>query len=275
MSNKILVLGGTGKTGRRIAQRLTELKIPHAIGSRNADPPFDWDNPLTWEAALNGISNVYISFHPDIAIPKAIISIGNFVVVAKKMNVQQLVLLSGRGEPAAMACEDLIIHSGIEWIIVRSSWFMQNFSESFLLDSILQNEVILPTIKANEPFIDVDDIADVAVQALTNNIDSQRIYELTGPDLLNFETTISKIAAISKRKISYQEVPMDEYGSILRSYQIPEDFIQMIKHLFTETLDGRNEYTTTVTEKLLGRKAGSFDDYLLKAYKTGVWNNVQ
>lgn len=272
MSN-ILVLGGTGKTGRRVAERLTALNLPVTIGSRNTQPGFDWENPATWAANLKGIDKVYITFQPDLAIPSAVETITAFVKTAKESGVQHLVLLSGRGEKEAQACEDLVIHSGLNWTIIRASWFMQNFSEGFFLDSILAHEVIVPKTNSREPFVHADDIADVVVEALLNDIHSKKIYELTGPELLTFESAVSTIANVKKQNILFQEVSIDEYTEMLRSYQLPEDFIWLIRYLFTEVLDGRNESVTHDVEKILGRKAKNFDSYATETLKTGIWTN--
>lgn len=273
MSNNILVLGATGKTGRRVVERLTTLNLPFKIGSRKAIPAFDWEDSSTWAKVLNGISKVYVTFQPDLAVPKAIGIIKAFVDTAKQCGVQHLILLSGRGEKEAQMCENIIVDSGLDWTFVRASWFMQNFSEDFLLDPILANTVVLPTINTTDPFVDADDIADVVVEALIKDIHSKKIYELTGPKLLTFENIVSKISNVVKRNILYQEVTLDEYVAILRSYKISEDFIWLIKYLFTENLDGRNESTTNDVEKVLGRKPGTVENYITKTNQTGIWNN--
>lgn len=273
MSNKILVLGGTGKTGRRVVERLTAMNLQVAIGSRNTQPAFDWENSATWAEVLQDINKVYITFQPDLAIPSAVETITAFVKAAKESGVQHLVLLSGRGEKEAQLCENIVINSGLDWTIIRASWFMQNFSEGFFLDSILANEMVLPKTNSKEPFINVDDIADVVVSALVNNIHSKKIYELTGPELLTFENAVSKIAGVKKQNILYQEVSIDEYVDMLRSYELPEDSIWLIKYLFTEVLDGRNESVTNDIEKVLGRKAKDFDNYVVETLETGIWNN--
>lgn len=273
MSNKILVLGGTGKTGRRVVERLTAMNLPVAIGSRSTQPAFDWENSATWAEVLQDINKVYITFQPDLAIPSAVETITKFVKAAKESGVQHLVLLSGRGEKEAQLCENIVINSGLDWTIIRASWFMQNFSEGFFLDSILANEMVLPKTNSKEPFINVDDIADVVVSALVNDIHSKKIYELTGPELLTFENAVSKIAGVKKQNILYQEVSIDEYVEMLRSYELSEDSIWLIKYLFTEVLDGRNESVTNDIEKVLGRKAKDFDNYVVETLETGIWNN--
>ncbi|HEX3007035.1 MAG TPA: NmrA family NAD(P)-binding protein [Bacteroidales bacterium] len=272
MNSKILVLGSTGKTGKRVVNRLQDLQTPVRLGSRKALPPFDWDEPGNWSDVLADIESVYITFHPDLAVPQAVEKIKLFTETASAGNVKKLVLLSGRGEKEAQVCERIVMNSGLNWTIVRASWFMQNFSESFLLDSVLSNEVVVPSVGSREPFVDADDIADVAVAALTDNRHSHQIYELTGPELLSFELVTSQIAKALNRNIHYSEVSIDEYVSILKSFHLPDDYISLIQYLFTEVLDGRNESVTHDIEKVLGRKPTSFKEYIDKTLETGVWS---
>lgn len=271
MDKRILILGATGKTGKRIARSLQNLQVPIRLGSRNENPSFNWDEPGNWQDVLAGIEKVYITFQPDLAVPQSIEKIKLFTETAKANNVKKLVLLSGRGEKEAQACEQIVIQSGLQWTILRASWFMQNFSESFLLDSIVNSEVVLPTVKASEPFVDADDIADVAVKVLTEPDHSTKIYELTGPELLSFETAVSTIARALNRKISYTAIGMDEYVAALKSYQLPEDFIWLIKYLFSEVLDGRNQWLSTDIQNLLGRRPATFEEYVTKTAKTEIW----
>src|SRR5688500_4008624 len=146
MSNKILVLGGTGKTGKRVAERLKQQNIPVRIGSRNANPAFDWNDPSNWAEVMKGIQKVYISYTPDLAVPGSVQAITTLMEAAKNAKVQKVVLLSGRGEKEAQACEDVVIASGIDWTVVRANWFMQNFSEGFFHDFIMAGELIIPDV---------------------------------------------------------------------------------------------------------------------------------
>ena len=163
MTNKILVIGGTGKTGRKVAERLTKLDQIVRIGSRSESPSFDWQDPSTWPAALEGMDKVYITFQPDLAVPGALEAIEGLTKEAKRSGIKKLVLLSGKGEREAELCEQVVIHCGIHFTIVRASWFNQNFSESFFLDPIVAGHVALPQAQAKVPYVDTDDIADVAV----------------------------------------------------------------------------------------------------------------
>ena len=153
MKRNILVLGGTGKTGRRIAEKLTALGHHVRIGSRGASPSFDWHHPAGWPAVLEGMEKVYITYQPDLAVPGAKEAIAALTKVAREKGVQQLVLLSGKGETEAEHCEQIVLSSGIESTIIRASWFNQNFSESFLIDPILSGHVALPMPEVKIPFV--------------------------------------------------------------------------------------------------------------------------
>jgi uncharacterized protein YbjT (DUF2867 family) len=144
MKNNILVTGGTGKTGRKVAQRLQKLEQNVRIGSRKNDPSFDWEDQDTWKAALEGMDMAYLSFQPDLAISGSLDAIEALTKQAVQSGIKKIVLLSGKGEKEAELCEQAVIHSGIAYTIVRASWFNQNFSESFFLDAILSGHVALP-----------------------------------------------------------------------------------------------------------------------------------
>lgn len=270
----ILVLGGTGKTGSRIIQRLQRLNCQVRIGSRSAKIPFYWDNQATWKAALHHVNVVYVSFYPDLAVPQAVGKIRSFTQMALEAGVEKLVLLSGRGEPEAQECEQVIMDSGADWTILRANWFCQNFSESYLLEPILAGYVALPAGDIGEPFIDAEDIADVAIQALTTEGHTGRIYELTGPRLLTFKDAIAEISRATGKPVQYQEVSMDEYTALLHEYDVPQEYISLLTYLYTEVLDGRNANLTDDVQRVLGRKAIDFSEYVRRTVATGIWEQA-
>lgn len=270
---KILVLGGHGKTGRRVVDRLA--KAGHRgvrIGSRSTHPAFDWENTATWNSALEGIDTAYITFQPDLAIPTAPQAILEFTTIATRNGIEKLVLLSGRGEKEAQVCEEIVKTSSPNWTIVRASWFNQNFSEGIFLDPIVAGHVALPRGEALEPFIDAGDIADVVVECLLKDRHNGHTYELTGPRLLTFEEAISEISDATGRTISFQGIPVKKYVEMLRQYQVPEDHIWLVEYLFTELLDGRNATVTNDIEKVLGRRAKDFSEYVRETSLVGTWN---
>jgi uncharacterized protein YbjT (DUF2867 family) len=268
-----LVLGGTGKTGRRIVEQLAARKVPVRIGSRSATPSFDWDKRGTWPAALTNVDAIYISYYPDLAAPGATEAIRAFTELAVRGGVRRLVLLSGRGEPEAQRCEEIVKNSGVRWTVLRCSWFNQNFSENHLLEPILAGEVALPAPNVGEPFVDADDIADVAVAALTDDKHAGQLYELTGPRLLTFADAIAEIARASGREIRYVQVSMEDYVAVLEQAQLPAEFVGLIKYLFTEVLDGRNAHLTDGVQRALARAPKDFAEYARRAAASGAWKS--
>jgi uncharacterized protein YbjT (DUF2867 family) len=270
-NKQILVIGSNGKTGRRVLQRLHDRKVPAVGATFSGNPKFDWNDEATWDNALNNIKSVYISYYPDLAIPGASQSIEQFTKLAVKKGVQKLVLLSGRGEEEAQQCERVVMAAGVDWTIVRASWFCQNFNEGNFLEPILAGHVALPAGDMGEPFIDADDIADVAVAALTEEGHTNKLYEVTGPRLLTFKDAVAEIAKATGRTINYEQVPIKEYSAVLAEYGLPKDIIWLVTYLFTEVLDGRNQYVADGVEQALGRKATDFSEYVRKTAATGVW----
>jgi uncharacterized protein YbjT (DUF2867 family) len=267
-----LVLGGTGKTGRRVAQRLETLGLPVRIGSRSGEPPFDWERPATWAPALEGAASVYVSYYPDLAVPGAAETVGSFAELAVRSGVLRQVLLSGRGEPEAQAAEQAMRDSGAELTILRSAWFAQNFSENYLVDAVLGGEVAVPAGETEEPFVDADDIADVAVGALTEDGHAGELYELTGPRLLSFADAVKEIAEATWGEIRYVPVSIEDYGAAGAEQGVPGDVIELLGCLFTEVLDGRNAHLADGVQRALGHEPREFGDYARAAAATGVWN---
>jgi uncharacterized protein YbjT (DUF2867 family) len=273
-TDTVLVLGGTGKTGRRVAQRLGQRGVPVRIGSRSAEPPFDWEDRSTWVPALDGMSGAYISYYPDIAIPGAVETVGAFARLAVERGVRRLVLLSGRGEAEAEEAERSVQASGADLTIVRATWFAQNFSEDYMLDSVLAGQVALPAADTPEPFVDADDIADVAVAALTEDGHVGELYELTGPRALTFAEAVAEISAAAGREIAYVPVSIDGFAAAATAQGVPADVVGLLRYLFGEVLDGRNSHTTDGVQRALGRSPKDFGDFARDAAATGVWNGV-
>lgn len=266
-----LILGGTGKTGRRIAVGLRAKNIPIRIGSRSASPAFDWNNEAGWDACLEGVENVYINYAPDLAIPGATDSIQAFVNKAKQHGVKRMVLLSGRGEAEAQACEKIVQESGVEWTIVRASWFNQNFSEGAFIDMVHSGQITLPVGDIPEPFVDVDDIADVAVAALSEAGHAGEVYEVTGPRMLTFKEVAAELSEATGRDIRFIQIPHQAFIDGVTASGAPKEVAWMLDYLFTTVLDGRNAYLTDGVERALGRKPKDFADYAREMAASGVW----
>lgn len=266
-----LVIGGTGKTGQRVADRLLKAGRLVRIGSRVAEPPFDWQKRDTWGQVLQGVKAAYVTYQPDLAVPGALETVKLFFKQAIASGVEKLVLLSGRGEVEAEQAEQALQATRIDWTILRSSWFNQNFSENFFLDPILAGEMALPVGAVAERFIDVDDIADIAFAALTDPRHSHQLYEITGPRAITFAAAIDEIARATGRSITFRSVSVEDYRAELLRQGVPDDDIELILYLFTTVLDGRNTPLADGVQRALGRPPRDFSDYVRQTAATGVW----
>lgn len=256
-----LVLGGTGKTGRRIVRQLQEMGVTTRIGSRSAERPFDWGHPEGWPSVLQGVSSVYISYAPDLAVPGATETIQRFVDLAVVSGVKKLVLLSGRGEKEALACESIVQSSDIEWTVVRASWFMQNFSEGEFVEMVQSGAITLPAADIPEPFIDVNDIADVAVAALTEEGHAYEVYEVTGPRLMTFSQVADEISAVTKHEVKFIPIPKPDFNQAIAASGAPAEVAWLLNYLFETVLDGRNAYLGDGVQRALGRNPADFSDF--------------
>ncbi|MEO0322881.1 MAG: NAD(P)H-binding protein [Myxococcota bacterium] len=266
-----LVIGATGKTGRRVAERLEARGLPVRRGSRAATPAFDWKKPEGWDACLDGVKAVYITYAPDLAMPGAGDAITELVRRAGRAGVERFVLLSGRGEEEAQAAERIVLASGVPTTIVRASWFHQNFSEGAFVDMVQAGMITLPAGDVPEPFVDVDDIADVVVAALTEPGHEGEIYEVTGPRLLTFADVAAELTKAAGRPVGFTRVPHDAFVAGAAEAGAPEDVVWMLDYLFATVLDGRNATLTGGVQRALGRPPRDFADYARDAAATGVW----
>lgn len=267
-----LVIGGTGKTGRRVAERLEARGVKSRIASRSADPSFDWNDAGTWDAALAGVTAAYITYAPDLAIPGATESIRAFVDRAVARGVKRLVLLSGRGEEEAQACERIVQAAGVEWTVVRASWFAQNFSEGEFLGMVLDGAITLPANDVGEPFIDINDIADVVVAALTEDGHAGEIYEVTGPRLLTFADVAREISGAAGRDVQFVQIPGEAFAGAIAESGAPAEIAWLLNYLFETVLDGRNEHVCDGVRRALGREPADFADFARRISERGIWS---
>ncbi|MQA11516.1 MAG: NAD(P)H-binding protein [Pseudonocardiaceae bacterium] len=267
-----LVLAGTGKTGRRVVSGLVARDFPVRVGSRRADPPFDWQDDTTWEPALRGMDAAYVAFYPDAAFPGAARTVGSFANLAVACGVRRLVLLADRGADEAERCEQAVRDSGAEWTIVRAGFITQNFSEAFLVELVRAGVVALPAGDVAEPFTDAEDIANVAVAALTENGHAGRIHDVTGPRLLTFADAVGEIARVTRREVRYLSVTPEQFVSSLTGRGVPAEYATQLASLMVEVFDGRRSNVTDTVERILGRPPRDFAEYAHETAATGVWD---
>jgi uncharacterized protein YbjT (DUF2867 family) len=267
-----LVLGGTGKTGRRVADRLRAAGVPVRPVGRTTTIPFDWADRSTWDAAITGAKHAYLAYSPDLAVPGAVDEVREITDRLVTAGVERIVLLSGRGEPEAVEAEQVVIASGVEWTIVRCSWFFQNFTESYLRDPLVEGALSLPAGFVSEPFVDAEDIADVAAAALVDPRHSGELYELTGPELLTFQQVVDTVAQHTGRAIEYVPIPASDYSQAALADGVPAEVVALLDYLFRVVLDGRNESLTDGVQRALGREPGSFEAFARRSAAAGLWS---
>ena len=273
----VLVLGGTGKTGRRVAARLAERGVPVRLGSRSGRPPFDWADRDSWSAAVEGVGALYLCYAPDLAVPGAEDDVAELTRRAVAGGTRRVVLLSGRGEPEAQAAELRVRRAaeaaGAEWTVVRAAWFLQNLTEGAFRDAVAGGVLALPAGEVPEPFVDVDDVADVAVAALTGGCPSGRVYEVTGPRSLTFAELAAEVAAAG-RTVRFEHVPAVEWAAELRAAGVPDGEVDLLTYLFTTVLDGRNAAVGDGVQGALGRAAADVRVALARAVAAGAWDTA-
>ena len=266
-----LVLGGTGKTGRRVAERLAARGLPVRVGSRSGKPPFDWEDPDTWAPSFEGMHAAYVTFYPDIAVDGSVEAIEGMAERALIAGCRRLVLLSGRGEVQAERAEAALQESGADWTVVRCSWFMQNFSEGIYAESLSAGELALPAGDVHAPFVDADDIADVVVTALTEDGHAGRLYDLTGPRAMTHAEVVAEISAATGRDLRYEQITMDAFEAALAEQGLPQDVIALLRYLFAEVLIEENATLAEGVQRALGRQPRDFTEFARDAAARGVW----
>jgi len=272
MTNQpILVVGATGKTGSRVVTKLEAKGLPVRRGMRGSETPFDWEDQSTWAPILNGVSKAYVTYFPDLAFPGAVEKLEAFAKVALETGLQHIVLLSGRGEHFASMGEEVIRNSGIPFTIVRSAWFAQNFSEGYLRNPILGGVLPMPGGDIAEPIIDIDDIADVVVAALTEDGHLGARYEVTGPRLMTFAEMAEVLSSTLGRSIQYIPIAFEDFHANVAASG--GDFVaEVFTQIARETLDGRNAHTADGVERALGRKPRDFAEFAETAMEAGAWS---
>ncbi|MEV4880153.1 NAD(P)H-binding protein [Streptomyces cyaneofuscatus] len=272
--------GGTGKTGRRVVARLRDLGVETRAASRSGETPFDWESPATWAPALEGAAAVYIV--PLDAEPSPTPA---FVEQAVAAGVQRLVLLSARGVnvpgyfgPAIvdggphLRGEEAVRSAGPAWTILRPGWFAQNFSEGVFLDGVRDGEVALPVEDGRAAYIDADDIAAVAVAALTEGGHEGEVYELSGPRALGIADVLDEIAKVTGGpRASYVPLTETAFRDGLVAQGMPEGEARLWTAALEPIRTSREAPLKDGVRRALGRSPRDIADVFRDAAAEGVW----
>ena len=272
-SENILVIGGTGKTGRRVAENLTELGHNVRVVGRKTNPMFDWENTDTYDAALKDMDRAYIVYYPDLAVPGSRDAISTLTKKALEAGLEKVVLLSGKGETEAEACEEIVANSGLNYTLVRASWFNQNFSEGAFLEFVLNGTVALPMPNAEIPFVDVNDIADVVSKVIVDDSYNGQTITVTGPQKRTFKEVVEIMAEATKKHIQFVPISIEEFKEGMKQAGLPDSYVWLFGYLFQEVLGNpENQEVSDDVAKVLGKPAIDFETFAKQTAATGLWN---
>ncbi|MFI8947136.1 NmrA family transcriptional regulator [Streptomyces sp. NPDC053750] len=268
----VVVTGASGRTGRRVAEAARAAGLTVRAASRATG--FDWRDRSTWADVLRGADAAYLAYPTDVGAPDAAGAVGALAREAAGLGVRRLVLLSARGEEQARPTEEALAGSGADWTVVRAAWFAQNFSEGPLVEELRQHgELVFPAgYEAREPFVDLRDVADVVVAALTSGERcAGRVLEVSGPRLLTFAEAVAEIAKEAGRPLTYRAVSPHAYGENLAGFGVPTEEVAFLVELFGALLDGRNAHLSDGVQQVLGRAPRDFGDFVREEVAAGAW----
>ncbi|MFJ4205212.1 NAD(P)H-binding protein [Streptomyces sviceus] len=267
----VVVTGASGRTGSRVARSAQAAGLTVRAASRAQG--FDWQDRSTWARVLRGADAAYLVYPSDIGAPGAAEAVGAVAREAVRAGVRRLVLLSSRGQDRARDAEEALRASGADWTVVRAAWFAQNFSEGPLVEELrLSGELVFPAGEVREPFVDVRDIGDVVVAALSagDRYVGQTVT-VSGPRLLTFGEAVAEIAKTTGRELSYRAVSPEQYGESLLGFGVPAREADALVEAFAQLLDGRNAHLSDGVQQVLGREPRDFTDFAREAAAAGTW----
>ncbi|MEU3485960.1 NmrA family NAD(P)-binding protein [Streptomyces massasporeus] len=267
----VVVTGASGRTGSRVARAAEAAGLTVRAASRATG--FDWWDRSTWADTLRGADAAYLAHPSDVGAPGAAEAVGALAREAVGLGVRRLVLLSARGEDQALPTEEALHASGADWTVVRAAWFAQNFSEGPLVAELRESgELVFPADEVREPFLDVRDIADVVVAALTSGDRYVgRTLTLSGARLLTFGEAVAEIAGATGRPLTYRAVSTRDYGEALVGFGVPREEVAGMTAIFDTLLDGRNAHLSDGVREVLGRAPRDFGDFVREEAAAGTW----
>ncbi|MEU3957990.1 NAD(P)H-binding protein [Streptomyces achromogenes] len=267
-SGTILVIGATGTTGGRTAAQLTAAGHRVRAASRRATPVpgtqpvrFDWYDPGTFGGALDGADRVYLV--PPLGDPDPAAVMLPFLRQARAAGVRRAVLLGSSAIPAdgpgVGAVHRALPELFDQWAVLRPSWFMQNFTGTHMhARSIREHGVILTAAGSGRVgFVDADDIAAVAVHALTDDRAPGTDLVLTGPQALGYDDIAATVTEVTGRPVTHQPLTYERMRDRLAG-QLPLEFAEMLAGMDRAIAEGAEDRTTDTVQRLTGRPPHSF-----------------
>ncbi|MGW0683951.1 NmrA family NAD(P)-binding protein [Streptomyces sp. NPDC002754] len=263
-----LVIGATGTTGSRVTSRLTAAGHRVKTASRRATPipdtepvPFDWYEPATHATALGGVDRVYLV--PRVGDPDPAAAMSPFLRRARAAGVHRAVLLSSsavpEGGPAAGTVHRELPQLFDNWAVLRPSWFMQNFTGAHAHAVSIRDEGAIRTATGSGRvgFVDAEDIAAVAVHALTDEVAPNTDLVLTGPEALTYDAIATLFTEVTGHPVTHQHLSYAQLRDRLAA-EIPEEFAALLAAMDLAIAKGAEDRTTDTVQRVTGRPPGSF-----------------
>jgi uncharacterized protein YbjT (DUF2867 family) len=268
LDSTILVIGGTGTVGSRVATRLRDAGRDIRVVSRHTVPRFDWADPGSWAGALGGVPTMFLLLPDRTAMPEA------FLPAALRAGVRRVVLHSDRGLEVMgldhlQKAEQEVRDTALEWTIVRPDWFHQDF-ETFFRQPVIDGRLCVPVGDARQGFIDADDIAAVEVAALTGDGLLGELVEVTGPRALSFGEAVAGITAATGRAITFDGTA-GGYREAMRADGLPDEVVESLIGGFQRLQARGDTVPTGAVERILQRPGRDFAGYVADAAARGVW----
>lgn len=268
---KILLTGGTGKTGRRTARRLAANGHDVLLASRGGGAAeglpgirFDWGDPHTFDAALAEREAVYLLAPSDV--PTSLAAMQPLIDRALAKGIRRFVLLSAsslpKGGPMMGAVHAYLEDNVPEWTVLRPTWFMQNFSEQQHQPTIRDEGVIYSaTGDGRVPFIDAEDIAAVAAEALTRRVAFNRDLILTGPQPLSYGDVAETIGATIGRPVRHANLTEAELARRFEAAGMEASYAAILAAMDTAIAGGSEDRLSPDVETATGKVPGAFANF--------------
>jgi uncharacterized protein YbjT (DUF2867 family) len=267
-----LILGGTGKVGRRLGQSLTAAGHAARAASRHAAVRFDWAEPATWPDALAGTDGLFI-IGPGSATDWSG-RLTSLLTTAQSAGTKHAVLLSARGVEflpggAVGQSEQALREGPLSWTILRPSHFAQNFTEAMFVpvDGVITTAVGTGA----EPFIDVADVADVAAAVLARDTWHETTLELSGPEAITFAEAAAILTQASGTSVRFADESDASHVARLRAAGTPEGYIEWRMAMLGGIRSGADAYLSDGVQAVLGRPATSFREWARREVPAAAW----
>ncbi|MDA2806708.1 Rossmann-fold NAD(P)-binding domain-containing protein [Nocardiopsis suaedae] len=268
----VLVTGGTGTTGSRVARKLAERGVPHRVASRRAAGgrvPFDWYDSSTHAGALAGATALYLVApigEPD---PEPVMA--PFLERAAEAGVRRAVLLSGAPiEPGTPGLGR--VHSRLgglvpEWAVLRPTWFADNFTGDHLQARLARErgEIVSATGTGRVPFVAAEDIAEVAVAALTGTAPHGTDHVLTGPRAVTYDEAAEALGRVLGRAVRHRRLSADELAGFWAQEGMRPEFARLLADMDTAIAAGAEDRTTTAVLDTTGRPPRALEEAFAEA----------